>query len=144
MSNVRNAKSMVYDVTMAHRQDALQCGHYYYYYHHQYNVLPLQKRAMVPFLPSSLVNSCWSSREVFPGSEFQTVDAVKHCGNSVMCLLKLRCQGLNCGHRLPLSFSQPLRLLSCRAVVQLVKALCYKPEGRNFDSRWDNRILPFT
>jgi hypothetical protein len=23
-----------------------------------------------------------------------------------------------------------------RAVVQLVEALCYKPEGRGFDSRW--------
>jgi hypothetical protein len=28
------------------------------------------------------------------------------------------------------------------AVAQLVEALCYKPEGRGFDSRWCHWMLP--
>jgi hypothetical protein len=30
------------------------------------------------------------------------------------------------------------------AVVQLVEALCYKPHGREFDSRWGNLIFQLT
>jgi hypothetical protein len=31
-----------------------------------------------------------------------------------------------------------MNVLLEQAVAQLVKALCYKPEGSWFDSRWDN------
>jgi hypothetical protein len=30
------------------------------------------------------------------------------------------------------------------AVVQLVESLCYKPEGRGFDSRWGHWNFPLT
>jgi hypothetical protein len=34
------------------------------------------------------------------------------------------------------SYSRSLKVQVGHAVAQLVEALCYKPEGRGFDSRW--------